>query len=79
MAETHNIDMQMISESSSVNRGLLLSFILFEVYMLVTVAATTDLMLLVPRSTVKLPLANIDIPLFGFFYHRPALHDRPPF
>jgi cytochrome b561 len=77
MAETHNIDMQMISESSSVNRGLLLSFILFEVYMLVTVAATTDLMLLVP-STVKLPLANIDIPLFGFYIIAPlfmiALH-----
>lgn|GEM_PF-805580 len=77
MAEAQGIDMQMISESSGVNRGLLLTFMLFEVYMLVTVAATTDRMLLVP-STVNLPLANIDIPIFGFFIIAPlfmiALH-----
>jgi hypothetical protein len=77
MAETHSIDMQMISESSSVNRGLLLSFMLFEVYMLVTVASTTDRMLLVP-STVNVPPANIGFPAFGLFIIAPlfmiALH-----
>ena len=60
-----------LDESSSVNRRFLVSFLLFEVYMLVIVGSTSDMQLLIPDSQVRLPLANFDIPLFGFYIMAP--------
>lgn len=59
-----------LDESSSVNRRFLLSFLLFEVYMLVIVGSTSDMQFLVD-SKIRLPLANVDIPLFGFYIIAP--------
>jgi len=42
-------------------------------YLLITVAATTDLQLLLPDSRVSLPIVDVKIPLFGFFIVAPLL------
>lgn len=60
-----------LKESSSHNGRLLVSFLLFVVYFLITVGGVTDYTLLVPDSTVKLPLLNVELPLFGFFIVAP--------
>ena len=59
-----------LDESSNLNRRFLLSFLLFEVYMLVIVGSTSDMQFLVD-SKIRLPLANVDIPLFGFYIIAP--------
>jgi len=59
-----------LDESSSVNRRSLVSFLLFEVYMLVIVGSTSDMQLLID-SKIRLPLANFEIPLFGFYIIAP--------
>lgn len=65
-------------ESSKLNRRIFFSFLLFEIYVLMVVASTSDLQLLVPNSKVNLPLINFQIPLFGFYIVAPvfmvALH-----
>ncbi len=53
-----------LDDSSRLNRRLFLVFLVFEVYMLIVVGNTSDIQLLVPASKVRLPIANIDIPLF---------------
>ncbi len=62
-----------VNESSKYNRTLLISFLLFVFYVLVIVASTTDLQLLIPDSKVKLPIINVDLPLFGFYIVAPIL------
>jgi hypothetical protein len=47
-----------LDESSRHNRRLLLFFLLFLVYALVTVTSTTDLQLLIPDGKVSLKLAH---------------------
>ncbi len=62
---------QALDESSRHNHGLYIFFLLFLSYVLITVAATTDLQLLIPDSKVKLPLLNVELPLFGFYIVAP--------
>jgi len=62
-----------LEKSTARNSRQLLSFVLIQLYLLITVAATTDLMLLLPDSKVTLPLLNVDLPLFGFYIVAPAL------
>ncbi|MDM8517520.1 pentapeptide repeat-containing protein [Desulfobacterales bacterium HSG16] len=62
-----------LDTSSDKNRNHFISFILVEIYMLVTVGATTDMQLLIPNSRVHLPIINIDLPLFSFFAFAPIL------
>jgi len=61
--------------SSEVNRKLLMTFLIFEVYMLVVVGSTNDLDLLVPNSKVHLPLLGINLPLFDFLFCRSHFYD----
>ena len=56
-----------VNSSSALNRNLGLFFVSFIMYLMVTVASTTDLMLLLPDSKVHLPLLNIEIGLFTFY------------
>lgn len=62
-----------LDKSSSQNSRLLLLFLLFLVYTLVTVATTTDLQLLIPESKVRLPIVDVELPLFGFYIVAPIL------
>lgn len=64
---------EVLENSSSRNTRLLVTFVLFLLYILVTVAATTDLQLLLPESKVMLPLLRVELNLFGFFLVAPAL------
>ena len=59
-----------LNESSSVNRRVLASFLLFGVYMLVIVGSTSDMQFLVD-SKIRLPVANVDVPLFEFYLIAP--------
>ena len=56
-----------LDESSSNNRNLFLSFLIFEVYMMIAVAGISDVQMLLPDSNVLLPLINVNTPLFRFF------------
>ncbi|MFZ3065486.1 MAG: pentapeptide repeat-containing protein [Nitrospirota bacterium] len=62
-----------LDKSSSHNSRLILLFLLFLVYTLVIVASTTDLQLLIPESKVRLPIVNVELPLFGFYIVAPFL------
>ena len=55
-----------VEDSSKANRSLLMAYLGFMTYMLITVASTTDMMLLT-NAPVKLPLVNIELPLFSFY------------
>ncbi len=62
-----------LETSSSVNRNLGLFFAGFLIYIAITIGGTTDLMLLLPDSTVPLPLLQIELPLIGFYLVAPLL------
>ncbi len=62
-----------LDKSSEHNRRLLMLFLLVMIYVLITTASTTGLDLLVPDSKVRLPLINVEIPLFGFYIVAPIL------
>lgn len=62
-----------LEKSTTRSSRQLLSFLLIQLYLLITVAATTDLQLLLPDSKVTLPLLNVELSLFGFFAVAPAL------
>ena len=53
--------------SSKKNRNLLLFYLVAIVYILIIVASTTDLDLLLPESSITLPVLSVDIALL-FFY-----------
>ena len=61
-----------VDSSSNLNRTLLLSFFSFLFYILITVAGTTDLMILL-NNPVELPIIKISIPIYGFFFITPIL------
>lgn len=62
-----------LEKSTVRNSRQLLSFVLIQLYLLITVAATTDLQLLLPDSKVTLPLLNVELPLFWFYIAAPVL------
>ncbi len=62
-----------LNDASSHNGRFLISFLLFQAYLLITVGAVTDYTLLMPESTVKLPLLDVEMPLFGFFIVAPLI------
>jgi uncharacterized protein YjbI with pentapeptide repeats len=59
--------------SSGVNRSLLIFFLLAMTYFLVIVASTKDLQLLLPNSTVKLPILSVDLDLISFYIFTPFI------
>lgn len=62
-----------LEESSGFNRGLLIFFLLAMTYFLVIVASTTDLQLLLPNSTIHLPILNVPLDLIDFYLFSPFI------
>jgi len=60
-----------LDKSSSTNR--MLSVLIFSIflYIFIVTGTTTDLKLLLPGSSVTLPLLNVEVPLMGFFILAP--------
>ena len=59
--------------SSGKNRNFLISFLLFQWYLILIVLGVTDFDLFVPDNRISLPLLNLEIPLFSFFIVSPPL------
>lgn len=64
---------EFVKESSNRNRAYFIAWILFALYVFVTVGGTTDLQLLIPESGVPLPALGIQMPLFTFYLAIPLL------
>lgn len=64
--------LEALNTSSAQNRNLQLGFITFLFYIAITALQTNHAMLL-KNSDVKLPVLNIDIPLFSFYLIAPML------
>ncbi len=62
-----------INGSTSINRVLGISFLLFLFYISISIASTTDLMLFLPNSYLTLPVLGIDLPLKGFYIITPIV------
>src|SRR3954468_9601966 len=78
MAETkidpHNIEALEKSLNDSATRvsTIWVSFLIFSLYLLLAAATVDDRQLLLAEP-VKLPVLNIDLPLWGFFFLAPIL------
>jgi len=59
--------------SSSKNNKLFIVFYLFTLYIFVSVLGTTDLMLLLPTDTFKMPLIGFDLNIIYFYVLAPLL------
>ena len=62
-----------LEHSSAVNRSLLIFFLLAMTYFLVIVASTNDLQLLLPNSTIELPILGTDLNLIHFYLFSPFI------
>lgn len=62
-----------LNESSKFNQQFFFLFLIFIIYILITVLSTTDIQLLLPETNVQLPIINIGLSLFGFFIVAPLL------
>ncbi len=62
-----------LDDSSDKNRNAFITFLAFQIYLLVIVIGTTDKDLLIPDSQIQLPLVNFSVPLFGFYIIAPLL------
>ncbi len=62
-----------LDASSQINRHTVLFFLFFILYSLVTTLSVKDVQLLVPSLGVRLPLLDINIPIFWFFVIVPVL------
>ena len=64
---------QVFDTSSEKNRNFLFSFLAAELYVLIAVGSTTDLNLLLSKSSFSLPIVNVTIPIVGFYIFAPLL------
>src|SRR3990172_3210602 len=62
---------RVFDESSRHNRNVMVAFILFCIYILVSIASTTDKQLLVCDVRIQLPLISVAVPLVGFYILTP--------
>jgi len=62
-----------IDASSSTNRNLFISFYVFGLYVLISTIGTTDLMLLLPKNSFKMPLIDFELDLIKFYVLAPVL------
>jgi uncharacterized protein YjbI with pentapeptide repeats len=62
-----------LEHSSAVNRSLLVFFLLAMTYFLVIVASTKDLQLLLPNSTIQLPILGVELDLINFYLFSPFI------
>ncbi|MEA3468317.1 MAG: pentapeptide repeat-containing protein [Thermodesulfobacteriota bacterium] len=65
--------MKSIEVSSAKNNSLLLFFYIFSLYIFISVLNTTDLMLLLPTHTFKMPFIGFDLNLIFFYVLAPLL------
>src|SRR3954447_5112038 len=79
MAEAKKIDPfdvealeKSLNDSATRVSTIWVSFLIFSLYLLTAATTVTDRQLLVAEP-VKLPLLNIDLPLWGFFFLAPVL------
>src|SRR5262245_31251152 len=63
----------LVRDSADKNRTYFFGWLVFSLYVLVTVAGTTDTQLLLPDIGVSLPLLGIQLPLFSFYLAVPIL------
>ncbi|MBF0457573.1 MAG: pentapeptide repeat-containing protein [Nitrospirae bacterium] len=62
-----------LDKSSSYNRNMLTIFLGILVYVFVTAATTTDMMLLIGSSMIKLPIIGYEVPLLYFCKYTPVI------
>jgi len=62
-----------INVSSSKNNNLLIFFTIFMLYILISVLGTSDLMLLLPEKTFKMPIIDFDLNLIAFYILAPIM------
>ena len=62
-----------INISSSKNNNLLIFFTIFMLYILISVLGTSDLMLLLPKNTFKMPIINFELDLISFYILAPVM------
>ena len=62
-----------INVSSSKNNNLLIFFTIFMLYILISVLGTSDLMLLLPENTFKMPIINFELDLIAFYILAPIM------
>ena len=62
-----------INVSSSKNNNLLIFFTVFMLYILISVLGTSDLMLLLPENTFKMPIINFELDLIAFYILAPIM------
>ncbi len=62
-----------INVSSSKNNNLLIFFTIFMLYILISVLGTSDLMLLLPEKTFKMPIINFELNLIAFYILAPVM------
>jgi uncharacterized protein YjbI with pentapeptide repeats len=62
-----------VRDSSEKNRQLFFVWIALNIYTAITAVSTTDLQLLIPRSTISLPILSVNLPIIGFFLLTPWL------
>lgn len=76
MEQTHEQELEKklresLDKSSNYNRNLLTIYLGLLAYIIITAATTTDMMLLIGSSTIKLPILSSEIPLLLFFKFTP--------
>lgn len=62
-----------VKDSADKNRNYFFAWLVAALYVLVTVAGTTDAQLLLPDGGVTLPILGIQLPLFSFYLAVPIL------
>ncbi|MBF0554981.1 MAG: pentapeptide repeat-containing protein [Nitrospirae bacterium] len=62
-----------LDKSSSYNRNMLTIFLGILIYVLITTATTTDMMLLIGSSMIKLPIIGYEVPLLYFYKFTPVI------
>jgi hypothetical protein len=61
-----------VNDSATRVSTIWISFLIFSLYLLITATTVTQRQLLLAEP-VKLPVLNIDLPLWGFFFLAPIL------
>ncbi|MEO5359431.1 MAG: pentapeptide repeat-containing protein [Nitrospirota bacterium] len=62
-----------LDKSSSYNRNMLTIFLGIIVYVFITAATTTDKLLLIGNSMIKLPIIGYEVPLLYFYKYTPVI------
>ena len=64
---------KILNVSANKNNNLLIFFLTFALYILISTLGTTDLTLLLPKHGFKMPLIDFELNLLNFFILGPLL------